>query len=264
MLRAVSTSIRSVQYLFVDGGYLDEVLESFGRRFLNGATPAPDYLKFSSEFTKVFYYHSPPESDEQKYLARMDQLSELGGWHVIHGVTRRTPKKKTQQQKEVDVQLAVDLLSHTFRRNMDSVTLLTGDLDFRPAVEAVVRDGMFLTLWSDRRTTASELRQAADATRPLDPWCLSEYLRGPKPELPTRQTSYVASFDGWTPLLGTTTPLGKHFVLSDSGRNLYRITAQEESEDGRTYLSYEHSDKQFLLDAFDRILDTSLTWEALS
>ena len=38
------------------------------------------------------------------------------------------------------------MLSHAHRKNMHKTTLLTGDLDFKPLVDALVQDGMFVTL----------------------------------------------------------------------------------------------------------------------
>jgi uncharacterized LabA/DUF88 family protein len=47
-----------------------------------------------------------------------------------------SPGKK-RQQKEVDVLLAVDMLTRSFYKNMTKAVLLAGDRDFKPVVEVV-------------------------------------------------------------------------------------------------------------------------------
>jgi NYN domain len=74
--------------------------------------------------------------------------SSTDGVHVYEGDARRR-QRRGLEQKMVDVMLAVDMLSHTFRRNMLSTTLLSGDADFKP-------------LMYPADETSSELLRAAD------------------------------------------------------------------------------------------------------
>jgi hypothetical protein len=60
------------------------------------------------------------------------------------------------------------MLTHSFRRNMHRATLLTGDLDFKPLVDALVHEGMFVTLWYPPKATNKELIAAADARQKFD------------------------------------------------------------------------------------------------
>jgi hypothetical protein len=83
------------------------------------------------------------------------------GVHVFEGYAR-SRKRRGLEQKTVDVMLAVDMLSHTFRRNMLSTTLLSGDADFKPLLDALVQYGMNVTLWYPANETSTELIQAAD------------------------------------------------------------------------------------------------------
>ena len=52
---------------------------------------------------------------------------------------------------------------------MDEVTLLTSDLDFKPLVDALVRDGMFVTLFFEETSASEELMLSADARLVLGP-----------------------------------------------------------------------------------------------
>lgn len=95
-------------------------------------------------------------------------LRSLRGWHVIEGVVKRTGKRA--QQKEIDILIAVDMLTHTYRRNMHRATFIAGDQDFRPLVEAIVRDGMFIELWYGSASVSSELMLAVDAHFKMSPY----------------------------------------------------------------------------------------------
>jgi hypothetical protein len=79
-------------------------------------------------------------------------------------------------KKKVDVMLTVDMLTHAFRKNMHKATLLTGDNDFKPLIDALVQDGMFVTLWYPTGETSAELMQAADARKPLNIAVLHQLL----------------------------------------------------------------------------------------
>ncbi|MDR6626938.1 NYN domain-containing protein [Caulobacter segnis] len=128
-------------------------------------------------FTKVFYYDALEvrgrDEPESAYLERtkphrdfLDELAEVDGIHVYEGDAHRR-RKRGLEQKKVDVMIAVDMLSHTFRQNMQRATLLTSDVDFKPLLDALVQNGMFVTLWYPPGDTNRELINAADARRPL-------------------------------------------------------------------------------------------------
>ena len=63
--------------------------------------------------------------------------------------------------------IAVDMLTHAFRRNMHQAVLLTADLDFKPLIDALVREGLHITLWYPHGKPNTELIYAADEKRPL-------------------------------------------------------------------------------------------------
>lgn len=77
-------------------------------------------------------------------------------------------KKTGMAQKEVDILIAVDMLTHTHRKNMHRLTFISGDQDFAPLVEAVVRDGMYVELLYPEGHTAKDLKDFADHARPMD------------------------------------------------------------------------------------------------
>lgn len=103
----------------------------------------------------------------------------LDGVFVRLGSLRGNPGRT--RQKEVDVLLAVDMLTHAHRKAAQSVVLLAGDLDFKPVVEAVVDLGVSLTVSFEQKSGSTDLALAADRRRILsaaDLWQLSaQYLK---------------------------------------------------------------------------------------
>ncbi len=168
---------KEISYLFVDGGYLRKIAQRFGDELFGGAEPPVNYGALGSQFTKCFYYdclpaqrgNEAPETYEARVSEQRAQLSairSLHGWHVIEGVI--AGKGSRARQKQVDVHIAVDMLTHSYRRNMHHATFVAGDQDFKPLVEAVVREGMFIEIWFEPSSASVDLLDAADARRPLD------------------------------------------------------------------------------------------------
>jgi uncharacterized LabA/DUF88 family protein len=168
----------AISYLFIDGGCLRSTIAEIGQRYAGKALEL-DYEKLARHFSKVFYYDALPskhasESD-QAFQDRLtaaisfhDKLGALDRFHVYEGDTRRSPSLRKQEQKKIDVMIAVDMLMRSFRGNMDQATLLTGDLDFKPLIDALVANGTIVSLWYPPKNTSKELIASADSRRQLD------------------------------------------------------------------------------------------------
>jgi len=167
------------RYIFVDGNYLRE---AFGRaigQFFGTSAPI-DFgaLLRVAESQKLFYYDSvdaQPHGGETAAEtaarvaaadAELDRIQATSGCHVREGtVTGRAQRRR--RQKQVDVLLAVDMLTHASRRNFERAVLLAGDLDFKPVVDALVSLGTFIEVWYERQHAADDLLAAADLRREL-------------------------------------------------------------------------------------------------
>ena len=168
-----------MNYLFVDGAYLSRAMGDWGMKWYGEAVSfSPIHL--GSQFDKVFYYDAlPPQKEDMsdadharvisERMGYFNVLRSFAGWHVSFGDAKRRGRGsgKRVDQKEVDVLMAVDMLTHAHRKNADRMSFVAGDLDFRPLLEALVREGTYVTLVFDPRSIAEELAQAADALRPL-------------------------------------------------------------------------------------------------
>jgi uncharacterized LabA/DUF88 family protein len=165
-------------YVFVDGGYLNAFAANMGKEWF-GVAAELDYQRVAQRFSgkRTFYYDCLPaktdnetDGDHQAKLRTkeefFDSLRALPGWHVSEGLAKWR-KKAGSTQKEVDILIAVDMLTH--RKNMDAITFIAGDLDFRPLVEAVVREGMYINLHFGKGSIAKELRNSVDAAEAIGP-----------------------------------------------------------------------------------------------
>ena len=174
---------KEIKYLFVDGGYFRKIVEDFSKHFYDGKD-LMQFINFEQlkrghhpQYTKVFYYDCPvPQKNGESSSEHAHRLAEqkdlfnsirfLDGFHLFEGTTTGKPGKS--RQKQVDVKIAVDMLSHTYNGNMHQCTLIAGDLDFKPVVDALVMAGMYTTLWYKEGSTSEELIYASDAKVAFD------------------------------------------------------------------------------------------------
>ena len=146
--------------IFIDGGCLDKMLHhDFG-----GAKM--DYARFSQEWAlpdeilRAYYYHClpcqsnpPTEEGKQRYGSRhkfTTALSCISRFEVRLGRLAKTldiDGNVTFTQKRVDTMIGVDMALPAGKGRVGRVALLSGDGDHTPAVEAVKREGVLVTLW---------------------------------------------------------------------------------------------------------------------
>ena len=168
------------RYLFIDGAYLQAHYRRWMQTFY-GTVPAIewDVLASTLQSQRNYYYDAinyqvMPGEDETtknrriaKTQALHDHISRQTRFHVREGHVRRSPEKKKQEQKGVDVQLAVEALEHAARGNLQTVSLLSGDLDFEPLLISLARMGVLTKLIYVPQTAADELLAAADEREKL-------------------------------------------------------------------------------------------------
>lgn len=245
-----------VSYLFIDGAYLRGVIECFGQECLGDSFPPIDYGLLARGYTKVFYYDclAPQKVQESvdDYAARISaqeahfkKLKSLRGWHVVEGIVKRSGKRA--RQKEVDILISVDMLTHTYRRNMHRLAFIAGDQDFRPLVEAVVREGMFIELWYEPTSASSELVFAADAHRTLDPYVIHSWLERSYQEAHPMPQRHLAQ----TKDIGNGKLIAQAITSSNSNAELYEASnhytlIQPDDNTYKYFLHMSHTDLDFL------------------
>lgn len=75
---------------------------------------------------------------------------------------------KSQKISTVDIQLTTDLLGHVHQHHADAVVLCTGDADFIPLAEAIVRSGKRLFIHAFSEGLSEELARMGDEFVDLD------------------------------------------------------------------------------------------------
>ena len=157
-------------YVFIDGNYLRRAYEDSMRTFFAAVRHTDldiNALKTSVNASKAFYYDAIDEDAEDAEVRRsyLDEIRGLPGCHVRQGtITVHATKKR---QKRVDVQLAVECLTHAHNKNVWHVTLVAGDLDFEPLVIALVNVVTHVHVLFERRSAAKGLYQAADVAQEI-------------------------------------------------------------------------------------------------
>ena len=81
-------SIRPIEYLFVDGGYLRKHLDEWSRVFFSGARIEVDFNQVARGFQKTFYYDClPPQNkgelheayekrNRSQFLKKVERISQ--------------------------------------------------------------------------------------------------------------------------------------------------------------------------------------------
>jgi len=154
--------------VFVDGENLSMRFGSMlrGRSLLPHVTHQQDVFVWSQllnmehhascEVLRQYYYTSVG-GDETARAAVHESLRALG-----IEAPRVFPKRKDRGSKRVDISLAVDMLSHGYRRNYDMAVLVAGDEDYVPLVEAVASAGCRVALWFLEDGLSLALERAVD------------------------------------------------------------------------------------------------------
>lgn len=176
---------RRMKYLFVDGGCLRAALKSMSKNIIGDENALKiRFEPFASGHQKTFWYDAVPARDHQEtqsdYDLRVEAsyeefnlIKSLDRFHVSLGEIKGHGRNR--RQKQVDVRLTVDMLMHTFRGNMHEATLLAGDDDFIPLLEALVREGMMVRIWHPPQASEA-LLSAADSRQAFDFLGCSQFL----------------------------------------------------------------------------------------
>jgi len=165
--------------VFIDGGYFQKVLEKdFDRPVVDFALLGPELAAGFDPFLRAYYYNcrpyqsaSPSERERQLVanadrfyysLRKIQNLDVRLGRLAFRGISRETGTP-IFEQKRVDVQLAVDLVTLSYSRQIGTAVVVAGDSDFIPAFDAAKNLGVPIVLFAGQRNPAHrDLQAAAD------------------------------------------------------------------------------------------------------
>ncbi len=161
--------------VFIDGSNLYHSLkENFKRTDVSMGKLAERLLE-KRRLIRVYYYNARVGRKEEperyvRQLAFFDGISSTPYFELRLGrlVYQNWPHSPPYE-KGVDIQLATDLLTHSYKNNFDVAILVAGDNDYVGALQAVKDNGknVEVALFGKERTSKA-LRDVADRVLEMD------------------------------------------------------------------------------------------------
>ena len=167
--------------IFIDGSNLYHSLKGFFKRTDIDIGKLCNKLLDKRHMVRIYYYNAKvglkqePERyrDQQAFFAGVNTIpySELRlGRLVYHNWPNSPP-----YEKGVDIQLATDMITHSFKNNYDVAVLVAGDSDFVGALQSVKDNGKHVEVaLFGRERTSYRLRMVADKVITIN----SRFLKG--------------------------------------------------------------------------------------
>lgn len=155
--------------IFIDGSNLYHSIKNFFKRTDIDMGKLGNKLLDKRRLIRIYYYNAKvglkeePERyrDQQAFFASVSAIPycELRLGRLVYINWPNTPPF----EKGVDIQLATDMITHSFKNNYDVAVLVAGDNDYVGALQAVKDNGknVEVALFGKERTSR-QLRVAAD------------------------------------------------------------------------------------------------------
>lgn len=164
MSNSIHASGSSRLAIFIDLNNVEPSLEEYNMHgcYMNYASLVQT-LSRGYNTVGVFVYDSEPMHGDLD-RASLHEMMRSSGFKVI--LKRPEPLcpyyGRTCQQKEVDTSLSVDMVSMGLEGEVDAVLLISGDRDFRPAIEELRRKSIETIVASFPGALSRDLARSAD------------------------------------------------------------------------------------------------------
>ncbi|MFC1860667.1 NYN domain-containing protein [Chloroflexota bacterium] len=155
--------------IFIDGSNLYHSLKSFFKKTDLDMGKFCNKLLQKRRLIRIYYYNArvgykeEPErfGDQQKFFTSVAAVpyTELRLGRLVYNNWPASPP----YEKGVDIQLATDMITHSFKNNYDVALLVAGDNDYVGAIQAVKDNGknVEVALFGKERTSM-QLRKVSD------------------------------------------------------------------------------------------------------
>ena len=171
--------------VFIDGGYLDKVIKYDHANARIDLEKLAHAMANPDELLRAYYYHCLPY---QSQAPSLDERNRYASKHRFVTALKFLPRFEVRlgklafrgmdsngdpifQQKRVDCMVGVDMALLAGKGKITNAAVFTGDSDLIPALEAVKKESVLVTLWHGRLSTTSrpsrELFEVADERREL-------------------------------------------------------------------------------------------------
>jgi len=155
--------------IFIDGSNLYHSLKSFFKRTDLDIGKLSNKLLEKRSLIRIYYYNAKvglkeePQRyrDQQRFFASVNAIpySELRLGRLVYNNWPNSPP----YEKGVDIQLATDMITHSFKNNYDVAVLVAGDNDYVGALQSVKDNGKHVEVaLFGKEQTSRQLRSVAD------------------------------------------------------------------------------------------------------
>jgi uncharacterized LabA/DUF88 family protein len=171
----MSTRTSERVMIFIDGSNMYHSLKHFYKRTNLDIGRFCQKILNKRRLVRIYYYNAKvgqkeePQryKDQKKFFAGVEAIpyTELRLGRLVYNNWPNTPP----YEKGVDIQLATDMITHSFKNNYDVAILVAGDNDFVGALQAVKDNGknVEVALFGKERTSM-QLRNVADKVITID------------------------------------------------------------------------------------------------
>jgi uncharacterized LabA/DUF88 family protein len=161
--------------VFIDGSNMYHSLKALLNRTDIDLGKFCNKLLGKRRLVRIYYYNARVgrKEEPERYIHQrqfFDSISIVPYTEVRLGrlVYNNWPNSPPYE-KGVDVQLATDILTHSFKNNYDTAILVAGDNDFVSALQAVKDNGKHIEVaLFGKEETSRELRRVADKILPVN------------------------------------------------------------------------------------------------
>jgi uncharacterized LabA/DUF88 family protein len=137
-------------------------------------------LANSRRIVGAYVFDAKIPNDVSGTSERLHEKLKMQGFRVM---ARDSYDKSRNEQKEVDVAMACEMVVHALRDNYDVAIVVSGDRDFIPAIQQIQAAGKMVEVAAFRNAVGKEMKVAADRFYDLD-------------EIPLMRMEGCASADG--------------------------------------------------------------------
>ncbi len=167
--------------IFIDGSNLYHSLKNhFGRTDLDIGKFCRKLVE-RRQLVRIYYYNAKvgqkeePEryKHQQAFFASVNEIPycEMRLGRLVYNNWPNSPP----YEKGIDILLATDMLTHSFKRNYDVAILVAGDNDYVSAIQAVKDNGHHVEVALFGKTgTSQQLRVSADRVITINAKFLSD------------------------------------------------------------------------------------------
>ena len=151
--------------LFVDGSNLYSTVKTLDFEIDYGKML--DLFKGKGRLIRANYYTALVEEEDYSPIRPLVDWLDYNGWHAVTKPAKSMVDRDGRRRikGDMDAEIIVDMLG--LAPHIDHLILVSGDGDFRVAVEALQKQGVRVTVMSTRASKpamlADELRRQADA-----------------------------------------------------------------------------------------------------